>query len=39
MIRAAKIEDAKAIVALNINEWINTYKNIFPADFLNNLKI
>ena len=39
MIREAKIEDAKAIVALNIKEWINTYKNIFPDDFLNNLKI
>ena len=39
MIREAKIEDAKSIVTLNIKEWINTYKNIFPDDFLNNLKI
>ena len=36
MIREAKIEDAKAIVALNIKEWINTYKNIFPDDFYKN---
>lgn len=39
MIREAKLEDAKSIVTLNIKEWINTYKNIFPDDFLNNLKI
>ena len=39
MIREAKVDDAKAIVILNIKEWINTYKNIFPDNFLNNLKV
>lgn len=37
MIREAVEEDAKIIVEINIKEWQNTYKDIFPKDFLNNL--
>lgn len=37
MIRDAKINDAKEIVLININGWKQTYKDIFPEDFLNKL--
>lgn len=37
MIRKAVEEDAKIIVEINIKGWQNTYKDIFPRDFLNNL--
>ena len=37
MIRKAKENDASEIVSVNINGWINTYKGIFPDEFLNNL--
>lgn len=36
-IRKAKKEDAKAIINININSWIETYKGIFPDVFLNSL--
>ena len=36
-IEKAQIEDAKSIVEINIKEWKNTYKGIFPDKFLNNL--
>ena len=37
MIRFAKKNDAKEIVYINIMGWKNTYKNIFPQEFLDNL--
>ena len=37
IIKKAQIEDAKNIVAINIKEWKNTYKGIFPDKFLENL--
>ena len=37
MIRKAKISDAKEIVCLNIKSWKETYKDIFPKSFLDNL--
>lgn len=36
-IRKAKIEDAKQIIYINAIGWKDTYKDIFPNDFLNNL--
>ena len=39
MIREANIKDAKNIVKLNILEWKNTYKNIFPNAYLDSLDI
>ena len=36
-IEKAQIEDAKSIVEINIKEWKNTYKGIFPNKFLENL--
>ena len=36
-IEKAQIEDVKSIVEINIKEWKNTYKGIFPDKFLNNL--
>ena len=37
MIRKAKKEDAARIVYINITSWQDTYKNIFPATFLDKL--
>ena len=37
MIRKANINDAKDIVRVNVMGWKNTYKNIFPQDFLDSL--
>ena len=37
IIRQAEIEDAKEIVRINIKSWKDTYKNIFPEEFLNSL--
>jgi GNAT superfamily N-acetyltransferase len=37
MIRPANINDAKNIIELNIKEWKNTYKGIFPSEYLDNL--
>ncbi|CDF10997.1 gCN5-related N-acetyltransferase [Mycoplasma sp. CAG:776] len=37
-IEKAQIRDAKSIVEINIKEWKNTYKGIFPDKFLKNLK-
>ena len=37
IIEHAKVEDAKNIVAINIKEWKNTYKGIFPDKYLENL--
>ena len=37
MIRKAKISDAKEIVCLNVKGWQETYKDIFPKSFLDNL--
>ena len=36
-IEKAQTEDAKSIVEINIKEWKNTYKGIFPDKFLENL--
>ena len=36
-IEKAQIEDAKSIAEINIKEWKNTYKGIFPDKFLENL--
>ena len=36
-IEKAQIEDVKSIVEINIKEWKNTYKGIFPDKFLDNL--
>lgn len=38
IIRKAVEKDAISIVDININEWKNTYKNIFKDDFLNTLE-
>lgn len=37
MIRSANINDAANIIELNIKEWKNTYKDIFPSEYLENL--
>lgn len=37
IVRKAKIEDASAILDVNIKSWQDTYKNILPIDYLNNL--
>ena len=37
MIREALEKDAESIVYINVNSWKNTYKNIFPQNFLDNL--
>ena len=37
MIRDAIINDARAIVLINIRSWQLTYKGIFPQPFLNDL--
>lgn len=37
MIRQANIEDAASIVYINTMMWKETYKGIFPDEFLNNL--
>ena len=37
IIRKAKKEDAQAILDININSWKDTYKNIFPKEYLDNL--
>ncbi len=38
IIRKAVEEDAISIVDININEWKNTYNNIFKDEFLNTLE-
>ena len=38
IIRKAIKKDAITIVNININEWKNTYNNIFKDDFLNTLE-
>ncbi len=37
MIRKANINDAKRIVYINITSWKETYKNIFPNEYLDGL--
>ena len=37
IVRKARVDDAKDIVYLNVNSWKDTYNNIFPMDFLENL--
>ncbi len=37
IIEKAKESDAKSIIKINIKEWKNTYKNIFPTIFLKKL--
>ena len=37
IIRQANVNDAKDILDINISSWKDTYKNIFPDDFLDNL--
>ncbi len=37
MIRLAKISDAEQINYINVSGWKETYKDIFPKDFLDNL--
>ena len=37
-IERARISDAKSIVKINIQEWRNTYKGIFPEEYLRSLK-
>ena len=37
MVRKAVKEDAKDIVRINVNSWKETYKKIFPIEFLNKL--
>ena len=39
MIRKAQINDAENIVKINIRGWKQTYKGIFPQQFLDNLKL
>ena len=36
-VEKAQIEDARNIVEINIEEWKNTYKDILPDKFLENL--
>lgn len=36
-VREANTRDAKAILDINISSWKETYKNIFPSEFLDNL--
>lgn len=35
--RLAKIDDVAGIIKVSIDTWRTTYRDIFPADFLNNL--
>ena len=35
--RLATIEDVAGIIKVSIDTWRTTYRDIFPADFLNNL--
>ena len=37
MIRKAIKKDAKDIVRINVNSWKETYRKIFPTDFLDKL--
>ncbi len=37
MVRKARLEDAKDIVYINTLGWLNTYRGIFPDDFLDKL--
>ena len=37
LVRKAKTEDAKGILDVNIKSWQDTYNNILPIDYLNNL--
>lgn len=37
IIRKANQDDAQAILDINIKSWQDTYKNIFPSEYLNNL--
>ena len=37
IVRKAKIEDARAILDVNIKSWQDAYKDILPIDYLNNL--
>lgn len=37
MIREALEKDAESIVSINIKSWKDTYKDIFPQTFLDNL--
>ena len=39
MIRKATIQDAKDIATINIRSWKQTYKGIFPQEFLDNLTV
>ncbi|WP_205758505.1 GNAT family N-acetyltransferase [Lysinibacillus sp. SGAir0095] len=36
-IRAARLEDAKAIAKVQVDTWRTTYKNIVPEDYLRNM--
>lgn len=38
IIREAVEKDAKSIVNININGWVETYRGIFPDDFLKKIK-
>lgn len=38
LIRKAVENDAENIVKINIKGWIETYRGIFPDDFLDNLE-
>lgn len=37
IVRKAKIKDARSILDVNIKSWQDTYKDILPIDYLNNL--
>ena len=39
MVRKASKENAKDIVFINVSCWKESYKGIFPQDFLNNLDV
>ena len=36
-ISKASIEDSKQIIEISLNSWKDTYKKVFPLDFLNSL--
>lgn len=37
IIREAQVKDVESIVNININGWIETYRGIFPDEFLDSL--
>ena len=39
MVRKARKEDAKEIVFINVSCWKESYKGIFPQDYLDNLDV